>query len=163
MTSGFIVRLQAHRVRGGLALPRARAIVWIACSTATRCIRRLTIAADNLASCRSGLAATAEASRTGSSRFGSAFPFVGRTLLAPAPTACLASASCRARCAGKPRDSCRCNSCHDCSPMRSLKEERWAVDPVSECCAPGRKIRRSNSAVPHRDAKQPRLWIVCLT
>ena len=38
----------------------------------------------------------------------------------------------------------------------SLKEDRWAVDPVSEAVLPVEKVRRSDASVPRRDAAHGR-------
>jgi CRISPR-associated protein Csm4 len=98
----------------------------------------LTIAADQLGFLREWLAATADADQP-AVRVSSAFPFVGRSLLAPAPKHVWPPAG-----AGKVRwEAARFVPLQLLARLHayeSLKEDRWAVDPVSECLLPIEKF-----------------------
>lgn len=98
----------------------------------------LTIAAEQLGMLPDWLAATAEASQP-EIRVSSAFPFIGRSLLAPAPRHVWPPAV-----AGKIRwEAARLVPVQLLPRLHayeSLKEERWAVDPVSECLLPVEKF-----------------------
>jgi CRISPR-associated protein Csm4 len=98
----------------------------------------LTIAADKLGFMAEWLAATAEAQEP-AVRAGSGFPFVGRTLLAPAPKHVWPPAA-----ASKVRWQAAKLVPLQVIPRllsyESLKEDRWAVDPASECVLPVEKF-----------------------
>lgn len=98
----------------------------------------LTIAAGKLGFIADWLAATAEAQEP-AVRVGSGFPFVGRTLLAPAPKHVWPPAA-----ASKVRWQAAKLVPLQVIPRllsyESLKEDRWAVDPASECVLPIEKF-----------------------
>lgn len=98
----------------------------------------LTIAADRLGFLAEWLAATAKASEPAVS-LGSGFPFVGRTLLAPAPRHVWPPAT-----ASKSRwKATRFVPLQVVSRLlayETLKEDRWAADPVSQCVLPVEKF-----------------------
>ena len=102
----------------------------------------LTIAADHLGFLSEWLGATAEAEEP-VVRVGSAFPFVGRTLLAPAPKHVWPPQS-----SGRVRwKSARFVPLHVAPRLlayEALKEDRWAVDPVSESVLPVEKFGEVN-------------------
>jgi CRISPR-associated protein Csm4 len=102
----------------------------------------LTIAADQLGLLADWVAATADASRP-AVRVSSAFPFIGRSLFAPAPKHVWPPAG-----AGKVRwESARFVPLQLLSRLHayeSLKEDRWAVDPVSGCLLPIEKFGEVN-------------------
>ena len=100
----------------------------------------LTIAAERIGILAEWLAATAEAT-TPDVRVGSAFPFVGRTLLAPAPKHVwppLSGPSTRTR--WKAARFVPLQVVPRLLAYESLKEDRWAVDPVSEAVLPVEKF-----------------------
>jgi CRISPR-associated protein Csm4 len=98
----------------------------------------LTIAARELGMLADWLAATAE-SKEPAVRVGSGFPFVGRTLLAPAPKHVWPPTS-----AGKLRWKAARFVPLQVAPRllayESLKEDRWAIDPISESVLPVEKF-----------------------
>ena len=98
----------------------------------------LTIAADRLGFLSEWLAATAEAAEP-AVRVGSGYPFVGRTLLAPAPKHVWPPSA-----ASKVRwEAARFVPLQIVPRLlayETLKEDRWAVDPVSECVLPIEKF-----------------------
>src|SRR5688572_17363702 len=97
----------------------------------------LTIAADHLGFLPEWLGATAQASEA-VVRVGSAFPFVGRTLLAPAPKHVWPpSGSGRVR--WKTARFVPLHATPRLLAYEALKEDRWAVDPVSESVLPVEK------------------------
>ena len=98
----------------------------------------LTIAARQLGMLSEWLAATAESTEP-VVRVGSAFPFTGRTLLAPAPKHVWPPAS-----SGKVRWKAARFVPLQVIPRllgyESLKDDRWAVDPISESVLPVEKF-----------------------
>jgi CRISPR type III-A-associated RAMP protein Csm4 len=98
----------------------------------------LTIAADKLGFIAEWLAATAEAAEP-AVRIGSGFPFIGRTLLAPAPKHVWPPVI-----ASKIRWQAAKLVPLQVIPRllsyESLKEDRWAVDPASESVLPVEKF-----------------------
>lgn len=98
----------------------------------------LTIAARDLGLLTEWLAATAE-SKEPVVRVSSGFPFVGRTLLVPAPKHVWPPAT-----AGKVRWKAArfvpLQLVPRLTSYETLKEDRWAVDPVSQCVLPVEKF-----------------------
>jgi CRISPR-associated protein Csm4 len=137
MTSGFIVRLRPIGPwRLGPSTGARDRVDRVLHSDSL--YSALTIAAEQLGLLPEWLAATAEASQP-EVRVSSAFPFVGRSLLAPAPRHVWPPAI-----TGKIRwEAARfvpVQLLPRLHAYESLKEERWAVDPVSECLLPVEKF-----------------------
>ncbi|HYP16544.1 MAG TPA: hypothetical protein VEQ65_04985, partial [Opitutus sp.] len=100
----------------------------------------LTIAAKQIGILDEWLGVTAQAAEP-VVRVGSAFPYVGRTLLAPAPRHVWPPASgSAARTRWKAARLVPIHVVPRLLAYESLKEDRWAVDPVSEAVLPVEKF-----------------------
>ncbi|HYI97257.1 MAG TPA: type III-A CRISPR-associated RAMP protein Csm4 [Bryobacteraceae bacterium] len=98
----------------------------------------LTIASRQLGMLSEWLGATAEAKEP-AVRVGSAFPFTGRTLLAPAPRHVWPPAS-SSKIRWKAARFVPLQVVPRLLAYESLKEDRWAVDPISEAVLPVEKF-----------------------
>jgi CRISPR type III-A-associated RAMP protein Csm4 len=137
MNSGFIVRLRpAGPWRLGPSTGARDRVDRVLHSDTL--YSALTIAADQLGMLSEWIAATADAD-VPAVRVSSAFPFMGRSLFAPAPKHVWPPPG-----AGKVRfEAARFVPLQLLSRLHayeSLKEDRWAVDPVSECLLPVEKF-----------------------
>lgn len=137
MTSGFIVRLRPTGPwrLGPSSGARDRVDRVLHSDTL---FSALTISADHLGFLSEWLTATVDGTAP-QVRVGSGFPFVGRTLLAPAPKHVWPPAA-----VGKARWKAARFVPLQIVPRllayENLKEDRWAVDPISECILPVEKF-----------------------
>ncbi len=98
----------------------------------------LTLASERLGFLNEWLAATAESANP-VIRIGSGFPFVGKTLLAPGPKHVWPPAA-ASRVRWQAARFVPLQLIPRLLAYESLKEDRWAVDPVSECVLPVEKF-----------------------
>ena len=138
MPSGFIVRL---RPVGPWRLgPSSGARDRVDCVLHSDTLySALTIAADHLGFLAEWLGATVEAGEP-LVRVGSAFPFVGRTLLAPAPKHVWPPPTSSSRVRWKTARFVPLHVAPRLLAYEALKEDRWAVDPVTESVLPVEKF-----------------------
>src|SRR3954452_21936274 len=137
MTSGFIVRLRPSGPwrLGPSSGARDRVDRVLHSDTL---FSALTLAADRLGFLSEWLGATAEAAEP-AVRIGSGYPFVGRTLLAPAPKHVWPPVS-TSKVRWQAARLVPLQIIPRLLAYETLKEDRWAVDPISQCVLPIEKF-----------------------